>query len=165
LNVSQGTARGQTIRVSRILAPTDFSLGAKRALLWAVTLNTAFHAELIVLHVVDLDALAYLNLGGDPALGGAPQPVSAEMLERLRADAEQALARFTESFPGIHPMLREGSPREAILQVAEEVGTDLIVMGTHGRSGLARVAFGSVADHIIRHSKVPVLTVREGDAT
>ena len=161
MNASQSTGRGPTIGVSRILAPTDFSPGAKRALLWAVTLNTAFLAELIVLHVIDFDALAYLDLGGDPALGGTSQPVSTEMLERLRADAEHALARFTESFPGIHPMLREGSPREVILQVAKEVGTDLIVMGTHGRSGLARVAFGSVADHTIRHSKVPVLTVRE----
>ena len=161
MNTSEGAGRGRTIGVGRILAPTDFSAGAKRALSWAVTLNTTFRAELIVLHVIDLDALAYLDLGGDPALGGTFEPVSTGVLERLRADAEHALARFTEPFPGIRPMLREGSPREVILEVAEEVGSDVIVMGTHGRSGFARVAFGSVADHIIRHSKVPVLTVRE----
>jgi nucleotide-binding universal stress UspA family protein len=161
LDASRGPAGGRTIAVSRILAPTDFSSGATRALQWAVTLNTAFHAELIVLHVVDLDALAFLDLGGDPALGGTSQPVSAGTLERLRAEAEHALARLTAPFPGIRSMLREGSPREAILQVAEEVSTDLIVMGTHGRSGLARVAFGGVADHIIRHSTIPVFTVRE----
>ena len=161
MDASPGTAIGQTIAVNRILAPTDFSSGAETALRWAVTLNTVFDAELIVLHVIDLDALAYLDLGGDPALGGTSQPVSAGILERLRADAEHALARFTESFPGIHSMLREGSPREAILQVADELRADLIVMGTHGRSGLARVAFGGVADHVIRHSTVPVFTVRE----
>ena len=161
MDASPGTATGRTVAVNRILAPTDFSSGAETALQWAVTLNTAFHAELIVLHVIDLDALAYLDLGGDPALGGTSQPVSAGTLERLRADAERALARFTASFPGIHSMLREGSPRETILRVANEVRTDLIVMGTHGRSGLARVAFGGVADHIIRHSTVPVFTVRE----
>ena len=161
MDASPGTATGRTVAVNRILAPTDFSSGAETALQWAVTLNTAFHAELIVLHVIDLDALAYLDLGGDPALGGTSQPVSAGTLERLRADAERALARFTASFPGIHSMLREGSPQEAILQVADEVRTDLIVMGTHGRSGLARVALGGIADQIIRHSTVPVFTVRE----
>ena len=164
MSTPQGSARERDIRVGRILAPTDFSSGATKALQWAVAMKTAFYAELVVLHVVDLDALAYLDLGGDPALGGTSQLVSLELLERIRADAEQTLSRGTESFPGIQPLVREGSPREVILEVAKELGTDLIVMGTHGRSGLARVAFGSVADHVIRHSKVPVLTVREPEA-
>lgn len=159
MSASQGTARERNISLSRILAPTDFSPGATKALHWAVAVKTAFHAELVVLHVVDLDALAYI--GGDPTLGGPSQLVPAELLEQIRADAEQALSRITESFPGIQPMVREGSPREIILQVAQELGANLIVMGTHGRSGMARVAFGSVADHVSRHSKVPVLTVRE----
>ena len=165
MDASPGTAIGQTIAVNRILAPTDFSSGAETALRWAVTLNTVFDAELIVLHVIDLDALAYLDLGGDPALGGTSQPVSAGILERLRADAEHALARFTESFPGIHSMLREGSPREAILQVADELRADLIVMGTHGRKGVSRVLLGSVAEKVVRTAPCPVLTVHgEGTA-
>ena len=162
MSASQGTARERNISLSRILVPTDFSPGATKALHWAVAVKTAFHAELVVLHVVDLDALAYI--GGDPTLGGPSQLVPAELLEQIRADAEQALSRITESFPGIQPMVREGSPREIILQVAQELGANLIVMGTHGRSGMARVAFGSVADHVSRHSKVPVLTVREPEA-
>lgn len=145
------------MRVSKILAPTDFSQGATAALQWAGAVSTAFHADLLVVHVIDLDALAYLNLSGERAY----EPVPIELLERIRADAERALARVTESFPGSQPMLREGSPREVILQVATALGADLIVVGTHGRSGLARVAFGSVADYVIRHSMVPVLTVRE----
>ena len=164
MNASQGPASALAVGVNRILAPTDFSAGATKALQWAVAMSTAFHAELTILHVVDLDALAYLDVGGDPALGGTSQFVSVGVLEQVRSDAEHALSRVAEAFPGAHTMLREGSPREAILQVAGELGTDLIVMGTHGRSGLARVAFGSVADHVIRHSKVPVVTVRERGA-
>lgn len=164
VSASQGTAGGRTIRVCRILAPTDFSPRATKALHWAVAMSTALRAELSVLHVVDLDALAYMDLGGNPALDGTSQLVSLGVLERVRADAERALSHLTKSFHAIHPMLREGSPREVIIQVAEELGADMIVMGTHGRSGLARVAFGSVADHIIRHSTVPVLTVREPES-
>jgi nucleotide-binding universal stress UspA family protein len=144
-------------RVSRVLVPTDFSRGATKALGWAVALKTAFHAELVVLHVVDFDALAYMNLSGERAY----EPIPIELLERIRADAERAMARVTESFPGSQPMIREGSPRAIIPEVAKELNASLIVMGTHGRSGLARVAFGSVADYVIRHSPVPVLTVRE----
>jgi len=146
--------------VSRILAPTDFSRGATPALHWAAGVKTAFHSELVVLHVIDVDALAYMNLSGERAY----EPVPVELLERIRADAERAMARVTESFPGSQPMIREGSPREVILQVAKELGASLIALGTHGRSGLARVAFRSVADYVIRHSTVPVLTVREPDA-
>jgi nucleotide-binding universal stress UspA family protein len=58
-------------------------------------------------------------------------------------------------------MVREGMPRAAILDVAREVGADLIVMGTHGRTGLTHVVFGSVAEHVVRHSRIPVLTVRQ----
>lgn len=164
MTTSRGPAGARDPWVGRILAPTDFSRGATKALQWAVAVKTAFHAELVVLHVVDLDALAYLDLGGDPAVGGTSRPVSLELLERIRADAGRALSRITESFPEVQPLLREGSPREVILEVAKELASDLIVLGTHGRSGLARVAFGSVADHVIRHSKVPILTVRDPEA-
>lgn len=156
MSASQGPARAGLIKMTKILAPTDFSQGATEALEWAGAVGTAFHAALVVLHVIDLDALAFLNLSGERAY----EPVPIELLERIRADAERALARVIEAFPGSQPMMREGSPREVILEVAKELGANLIVVGTHGRSALARVPFGSVADYVIRHSVVPVLTVR-----
>lgn len=112
------TAGARDTRVGRIPVPTDFSRGATKALRWSVAVKAAFDAELVVLYVVDLDALAYLDLGGDPALGGTSRRVSLELLERIRAEAGQALSRLT----------------------------------------------GSVADHVIRHSTVPVLTVRDPEA-
>lgn len=163
VSAPQDAGNERSVRLSRILAPTDFSPGAKKALRWAVAMKNAFHAVLTVFHVVDLDALAYVDFGEDPALRGLPQPTSLKLLGRVRAHAEQELSRFTESFPGVQTLMREGSPQEIILQVVGELGIDLIVMGTHGRSGLTRVAFGSVADHVIRNSRVPVLTVRESE--
>lgn len=160
VSAPQDTATERSVRLGRILVPTDFSPDATRALHWAVAMKDAFHAALTVLHVVDLDALAYMDSGGVLPLGG-PQPTSLKLLERVRADAEHALSRLTESIPGVQPLLREGSPQETILEVVGELGIDLIVMGTRGRPGLARVAFGSVADHVVRNSRVPVLIVRK----
>ncbi|MDP3766726.1 MAG: universal stress protein, partial [Dehalococcoidia bacterium] len=62
---------------------------------------------------------------------------------------------------GGRTIIREGMPRSMILDVAREVGADLIVMGTHGRTGLTHVFFGSVAEHVVRHSRIAVLTVRQ----
>jgi nucleotide-binding universal stress UspA family protein len=57
-------------------------------------------------------------------------------------------------------VIREGSPRQEILSQAADLGVDLIVMGTHGRTGLAHLLFGSVAEHVVRHARVPVFTIR-----
>jgi nucleotide-binding universal stress UspA family protein len=68
---------------------------------------------------------------------------------------------MVERFPGARPLIREGPARSTILEVAGEIEADLIVMGTHGHTGLTHVLFGSVAEHVVRHSRIPVLTVRQ----
>jgi len=62
--------------------------------------------------------------------------------------------------PGIEGVIREGSPRPVIVESAVELQCQMIVMGTHGRSGLTHLLMGSVAEYVVRHSRVPVLTVR-----
>lgn len=141
----------------RILAPTDFSPGAESALSWARALGSAFGAEVVLLHVLDLSVAA---LAGFPS-SLAMVPAAGELLERIRAETEQEMAKLAARLPGVRPLMRDGTPRTVILEVASELGADLIVMGTHGRTGLTHVFFGSVAEHVVRHSRIPVLTVRQ----
>jgi nucleotide-binding universal stress UspA family protein len=142
----------QTVQPKRILVATDFSHGAEAALAWAQALAAAFRAEMILLHVLDLSRFP-------PNIAAAP--TGDEMLAHMRADNEQHMAAMVKRFPGARPILREGMARSAILEVAAEVEADLIVMGTHGHTGLSHVFFGSVAEHVVRHSRIPVLTVRQ----
>jgi len=149
-------ASKDVISVTRILVPTDFSPGAEGALRWGVTLADKLGAELIFLHVLDL------NLG---AVAGLPSDVAAipavdELARLLRAEATESMGALAARYPKARTIILEGSPRDAIPRVAREEGASLIVMGTLGRTGLSHLVFGSVAEHVVRHSPVPVLTVR-----
>ena len=140
------------VQPRRILIATDFSPGAEGALAWAKALATAFHAEVVLLHVLDLSRFPP-NLAAAPAAEG--------LLDHFRIETKQEMAKMAERFPGARPIIREGMPRAAILEAAVETKADLIVMGTHGHTGLTHAFFGSVAEHVVRHSRVPVLTVRQ----
>lgn len=111
----------------------------------------------MLLHVLDLTIGA---LAGFPA-NVAMVPAVGELLERIRVETQQEMAKVSGRIPGAQTIIREGTPRSMILDVARELGADMIVMGTHGRTGLTHVFFGSVAEHVVRHSRVPVLTVRQ----
>jgi nucleotide-binding universal stress UspA family protein len=137
--------------VSRILVATDFSLQSEFALEWGRRLGDAFVAELVLLHVIDIFGRAEVGcrmVGGDPLL-----PI-------LRKEASEGMQQWQTRVPGLEGVVREGSPRPLIVESAVELQCQMIVMGTHGRSGLAHLLMGSVAEYVVRHSKVPVLTVR-----
>jgi nucleotide-binding universal stress UspA family protein len=144
-------------RVNRILLATDFSRGAAAAAHWAAALSRALQAELVILHVLDLTVF---GVAGLPAHTGTAQ-LMAEAIPRLHAKAAEDMTHLEAQLHPARTMITEGLPREAILQASAEVEADLIVMGTRGRTGLARVLLGSVAEHVVRHSLVPVLTIRE----
>ena len=146
---------GGKIRI--ILTPTDFSEGAARALAWARALAREFGATIVLLHVVDL-AAAWMPVGG---LGSIPAPVPPDVVDQFTKAAQAALdALADEASEVTQRLLRHGHPREVILDVANAVKADLIVMGTHGRRGFSQLFIGSVAEHVVRHAPVPVLTVR-----
>jgi len=137
--------------LARILVATDFSSQAEEALQWALRLRDAFGAQLIFLHVIDIFSLAELScraVGGDP------------LLPMLREEAKDNMQRWQARISDAKVVIREGSPRPVIVDAAVELDCQMIVMGTHGRSGLAHLLLGSVAEYVVRHSKVPVLTVR-----
>lgn len=131
--------------VERILVATDFSLCSLNALEHAEELARKLDAELVLLHVE-----------GVPVAGS-------EMADVAHAAVERDLARAAEQVRQhglrVRPLLRTGAPDEEILDAAETERASLIVMGTHGRKGVARVLLGSVAERVLRGAPCPALTV------
>jgi nucleotide-binding universal stress UspA family protein len=138
---------GTLRRVDRIVAATDFSLGSLAALEYAEELAHRFEAEVILVHAEEV-------------LGVVP---GSDMAARARIDAERELARTATGLRArglrVRTILRPGLPAEEILHVARAEHASLIVMGTHGRSGLAHMVMGSVAERVVRAAPCPVLTV------
>src|SRR2546425_11825654 len=151
-------ARRQTApRVKRVVAPTDFSPGAESALQWGASLSAAFGAELVILNVLDLSLVSVAGLPTE----FAAMPAAAELMGRLRAETKTEMAKIAARYPKATTLVREGIPRTGILDVAREGGGDLIVMGTPGRTGLAGLLVGRGAGDGVRHSRIPLLTVRQ----
>jgi nucleotide-binding universal stress UspA family protein len=142
---------GGVPRISRILVAIDFSPYASNALQWARSLADACGAKLILLHVIDVFSLAAT---GDAAAG-------IDFIHLLREEADKRMGELKALIPDAQTDVREGSPRPAIVDAALELKCQMIIMGTHGQSGLEHLLLGSVAEHVVRDSKVPVLTVRE----
>jgi len=138
-----------------ILVPIDFSETAERALDYAVALAAKLDARIQVINIIGIPAF------GIPELGVA---LTSTMMDSMVRGNQAALERLVENHRGAVPfdevMLRSGDARDLILQAAEEVHADLIVMGTHGRRGVSRVLLGSVAEAVVRAAPCPVLTVR-----
>ena len=135
--------------ISQILVATDFSPQASYALEWARSLADAFGAKLILLHVIDVFSLAEM---------GSVMGVL-DLLHLLREQAHKGMEELKALIPDAQTVVREASPRPVIVDAALELNCQMIVMGTHGRSGLAHLLLGSVAEYVVRNSKVPVLTI------
>ncbi|MFB6141382.1 MAG: universal stress protein [Halosimplex sp.] len=141
-----------------ILVPTDGSAHANRAARHAASLAAAFGATVRVLGVADVERAA-----GPFDVGG----VDESFVERIEAECDRAVeetARLVGDDVRVERAVVEGTPAEAILDYVDDHGLDAVAMGTRGRRGLARVVSGSVAQHVVRHARVPVLTVRETEA-
>jgi nucleotide-binding universal stress UspA family protein len=134
--------------IRTVVHPTDFSDRSGYALPLAAALARDYHARLIVLHVMSRPVVAFGNavVPDDP--------------EAVRAAAQKQLDGLpVPGGPAAERRLAEGDPVGVILNFAREAPADLIVMGTHGRTGLGRALMGSVAEHVVRAAPCPVLTV------
>ena len=146
------------IRLSRILLPTDFSKYAGEATKYACAFAEKFDAELHLLHVRETHLSSTPEFAAGLAL---PTPVKENPAACERAlldvlDSAWAQARRSK----ITRSVADGTPFVEIVRYAREHSMDLIVLGTHGRSGLAHVLMGSVAERVVRKAPCPVLTVR-----
>jgi len=162
---------------THMLVPTDFSEPANQALGYALEEATLHRAKVTLLHVLASDAdtdVYYVTGAPEPTPQGSvdqtgggrvsPRPLSEATV--IRDDpAEEALTKLQDLIPAAgrgtwDVALAVGHPADAVVRVAQERNVDLIVMATHGRTGLQHVLLGSVAEKVVRLAPCPVLTVR-----
>jgi nucleotide-binding universal stress UspA family protein len=134
----------------RILCPVDFSEASRQALQYGERLAAASGAEVVVLHAFDLP--------GSYDYPGQTRPLDPTLRERLE------MVRPASPQVKFHHALHAGLAGDVICWYAEDQKCDLIVMGTHGRTGLKHLLLGSVAEHVLRHARCPVLVVRDRPA-
>ena len=144
---------------NRILVPTDFSPPSDAALEYARRLAATFGSTLRILHVID-DPSDSSDFVGD---GFAPstEEIRVALVEHARKRLDHLINLVDRSRYSAHADAVLGRPAEAIIDYAGATGTSLIVMGTHGRTGLAHLLMGSVAEQVVRTAPCPVLTVRQ----
>jgi len=138
-----------------ILVPTDGSEGAANAIDEAIDMALAFDAALHTVYVTDTSGLSRTR--GAP---GALEELKSHGRDAVQSVIDQAEAAGVET---IEATVATGAPHEAILKYVEDHGIDLVIMGTHGRTGLRRYLLGSVTERVVRASPVPVLTVGMAD--
>mgnify|MGYP003288102568 CR=1 FL=1 len=149
------------MKIRLILAPTDFSEFSKRVLRSALELAQTFEAKLSLLNVVEPPP--------SPIEGLVPSTLGANFLDDLERQASHALAAvLPEAQSTKVEVVRRvvvGIPYRKIIEVAAEEQADLIVMATHGRTGLSHLVMGSVAERVVRTAPCPVLTIRPAATT
>jgi nucleotide-binding universal stress UspA family protein len=160
---------------THILAPTDFSAPAQHALHFAFEEAMLHQAHVTLLHVMThhtgtevfyIAGAPQTPTGFDPAFGGRLPSLQASPPQVVRQDyGEEALQHLRDLVPasfqgpwGVE--VTTGDPAEAIVRTAQANHADLIVMGTHGRTGLPHVFLGSIAEKVVRLAPCPVLTIR-----
>ena len=159
--------------IQQILVPIDYSDDSVHALQWAAGLAQQFGARLLLLHVIGkaveevypqgtsfaIFAPAYY---GGTAPGSQPgwQPIIIDLEAQARTQLQDFAAQHLRDHLPVQVKVAVGKPADAIVRLAQEAGVDLIVMGTHGRSGVRHLLIGSVAEAVIRQVQCPVTTVR-----
>jgi nucleotide-binding universal stress UspA family protein len=162
VTVREQTAE-RTPAIRRILSPVDYSQGSRRALDYASTIARAFRAELDVVHVWDRPSYV-----AEDVIVHAPDVTQRSLGDLIRENAERQMNDFLASHSGAknegsrqfppHRLL-SGEPASTLIGELDKGEYDLVVLGTHGRTGLKRFLLGSIAEKLVRYSPVPVITV------
>jgi nucleotide-binding universal stress UspA family protein len=154
-------ADSSALSIRKILFPTDFSELSLVGLRYARAFSEQFAAQLYCLHVVD-EAQQYWS-----ALGPEATPIAPPVDDILEAANKQMQTFYDEHLVGLEyaPITRVslGKPFVEIITYAREITCDLLIMATHGRSGLMHALMGSTAEKVVRKAPCPVLTVRSGE--
>lgn len=139
------------MNAKKILFPTDFSHTGDAALEFAATLAKQSGGQILIVHAQE-PPIAY---GGGEMYYGIPEPTTQELVEMLHD-----IKPRDPSIP-VQYRLLDGDPVAAVVRFAKDEGVDLIVLGSHGRTGLSRVLMGSVAEGIVRKADCPVLVCKQ----
>ncbi len=144
---------------SAILVAVDFSDSSDNAFQMALSLADKFDARLVILHVINEP----VDLRGFYVPHISFEKLEEEIEEGAKKMMESFCRQHISDFDNYETLIVPGFPYEQIISQAENTGSELIVLGTHGRTGLDHVLFGSTAEKVVRKSKLPVLTVRLED--
>ena len=140
------------MQLHTMLFPTDFSPSAEHACQQGFALAIREQGQVFLLHVLGRSNLAF---------GDTPLPMRAQLEHELCAEAEQRLKVLAASqIVPVETLVMWGNPAATICRIAQERAIDLIVMSTHGRTGLAHLFLGSVAERVVRHAPCSVLIIR-----
>lgn len=145
------------MKIKKILVAVDFSKLSYAALDYAIDLARELGARLTVLYVVEP-----LEFAGVDVLGGTPiatQSIVDEHLKQARRELERVKTKRLAGLEGATTAVRMGRPAEEIVAAAGKGKSNLIVLGTHGRSGLSHLLMGSVSERVVRHAQCPVVVV------
>ena len=142
------------LALKHILVPTDFSGTSEAAVKYGIALASGFNARLSVLHVLEKAPAEIPGTSQYPlGLFGNARDAAHEWLSKILTDQQ-----IRDLKPAV--IMRVGAPDVEIVRYAKDRNIDLIVMGTHGRGGMAHMLMGSVAENVVRRATCPVLTVR-----
>jgi nucleotide-binding universal stress UspA family protein len=144
------------IQLRKILLPTDFSAPSRNAARYAASFAEEYRARIYLLHVMEGPTPPMASEEVGPGDGGLREEIERGVTEEMKGALPENSGKGLEV---IH-LTRHGRPHEEIIGVAREMDVDLIVMGTHGRSGLSHILLGSTAERVVRNAPCPVLTVR-----
>lgn len=143
------------MQIKTILFPTDFSNGARAAMDHAVSLARDYQAKLILLYVIQDISIAEWYI---------PSSLSvADLVEDMQKSAWQEMEKWgaeVSEVKDVEKVVVRGVPFVEIIKTAREKKADLIIIGTHGRTGIDHMLFGSTAEKVVRKAPCPVLTVR-----
>ena len=144
----------------RIVVPADFSSCAEEAWALAQRVAESLGSEVVLVHVFGaLPAYGDVPLGHSDATGQAMESARKWVSDEL----EKMVARARERGLKVRTVMSTGVPHQEIVELATNERADIVIMGTHGRSGLSRMLLGSVAERVIHFAPCPVLTVRRPD--
>ena len=145
--------------MKRILVPTDFSEHAEDALKVASQIAKKNNSEIIILHMLELPS--QMN---DAVLGGASIPETMLFMKKANEMLDQVSSRPYLDGISITEIVKIDKPIHGITQVSKEYEIDLIVMGSHGSSGIEELLIGSNTEKVVRNSEIPVLVIKKEDA-
>ena len=153
----KGTGNDRPFKIETVLVPSDFSEESLKAVAYARALLNYFRSTVHLVYVHDID-FAYAV----PALMASSPLISSKDVERrLQKDLEKLAKQFELPGSTTERHVRTGRAYREICEVANKVGAELIVIATHGRTGLRRLMLGSTAERVVQHAPCPVLVVRE----
>ena len=154
--VSATAAESRSVNLKNILVPIDFSEPSRKALEYARQMALGFGASVTLLYVLEPIPYPYDFSASYPLVADNP-----ELLKTAGGKLKELAATLKAGSEPVKSLMRQGNPAHEICAAAQELGIDLIIIATHGYTGLKHVLLGSTAEKVVRHAPCPVLTVRE----